>query len=108
MKVSSRRKDLSDDPKNEGEALHIVSPSTIPLTLGEEIAVLVLPRLLYQNRRETHQHEFSPLSSKHFDKENGHSGGSHAGNAGCLSDRPGTHRSQLLHYLVRQSRDACE
>lgn len=43
MKVSSRRTDLSDDPKNEGEALHIVSPSTIPLTLGEEMAVLVLP-----------------------------------------------------------------
>jgi len=39
-----QEKDLSDDPKNEGEALHIVSPSTIPLTLGEEMAVLVLPR----------------------------------------------------------------
>jgi hypothetical protein len=30
--------------KNEGEPLHIVSPSTIPLTLGEEMAVLVLPK----------------------------------------------------------------
>ena len=29
--------------KNEGEPLHIASPSTIPLTLGEEMAVLVLP-----------------------------------------------------------------
>jgi hypothetical protein len=29
--------------KNEGEPLHIVSPSTIPLTLGEEMAVLLLP-----------------------------------------------------------------
>jgi len=32
---------LSDlHSKNEGEPLHIVSPSTIPLTLGEEVAVL--------------------------------------------------------------------
>lgn len=30
--------------KNEGEPLHIVSPSTIPLTLGEEMTVLVLPK----------------------------------------------------------------
>jgi hypothetical protein len=29
--------------KNEGESLHIGSPSTIPLTLGEEMAVLLLP-----------------------------------------------------------------
>jgi len=36
--------------KKEGEALHIVSPSTIPLTLGEEMAVLVLPKLFYQTR----------------------------------------------------------
>jgi hypothetical protein len=37
--------DMSDNrAKNEGEPLHIVSPSTIPLTLGEEMAVLVLPK----------------------------------------------------------------
>jgi len=34
---------FSTAAKNEGEPLHIVSPSTIPLTLGEEMAVLVLP-----------------------------------------------------------------
>jgi hypothetical protein len=33
----------TDAAKNEGEPLHIVSPSTIPLTLGEEMAVLLLP-----------------------------------------------------------------
>src|SRR6185369_5247318 len=37
--------------KNEGEPLHFASPSTIPLTLGEEMAVLLLPRLFYQTWR---------------------------------------------------------
>ena len=32
----------SGSQKKEGEPLHIASPSTIPLTLGEEMAVLVL------------------------------------------------------------------
>ena len=41
--------------KNEGEPLHIVSPSTIPLTLGEEMAVLVLPEEFYQ----------TPLAARH-------------------------------------------
>jgi len=38
----------SGSQKKEGEPLHIASPSTIPLTLGEEMAVLVLPGLFYQ------------------------------------------------------------
>src|SRR5262245_61876354 len=32
-----------------------VSPSTIPLTLGEEMAVLVLPRLFYQSLQAPRQ-----------------------------------------------------
>jgi len=43
--------------KNEGESLHIGSPSTIPLTLGEEMAVLLLPESLYQIWQRTRQLE---------------------------------------------------
>jgi len=46
--VSSRSRESDRLGKNEGEPLHIASPSTIPLTLGEEMAVLLLPLGLYQ------------------------------------------------------------
>jgi hypothetical protein len=94
---------VSDDPKNEGEALHIVSPSTIPLTLGEEMAVLVLPRSLYQTWQDAHHRESAGLTPKHFNEEDRHRRGGHAWDAGRVADRPRTHRSQLLHYFIRKA-----
>ena len=103
--------------KNEGEPLHIVSPSTIPLTLGEEMAVLVLPGELYQSDQATCQRRRdcevwcyktqnradSLLGSKHCDEKYRDCRGSNAGDASRLAYRAWANVAEFLNYLVGQA-----
>ena len=103
--------------KNEGEPLHIVSPSTIPLTLGEEMAVLVLPKISlprlvkYRNIEKGRKEIFSNSApknsvSEHFDQQYRNCRRRNSRNAGGLADCAGPNVPEFLNYFVRQTRDA--